>query len=89
MANPRLPESGAAGPGRTDDEFMDALTQGARTPEQFAAWVRKERRRTAYVDGRYTFTVPSVTTANWSQADWMKWIDACDGWDDKSLRDPV
>lgn len=89
MARPTLPESGAAGPGMSDNEFMAAITGGAKTPEEFAAWVRKERRRVAYENGRYSIEVPPVHTGNWTIADWMRWVDACDGWDDKSLKDPL
>lgn len=90
MARETLPRSGATGPTLTDEEFAAALTGGAhKTPEEFAKWARTEARRVAYVDGKYSIRVPDVTTGNWSQREWMRWIDACDGWDDKSLRDPL
>lgn len=28
----------------------------------------------------YVFSVPPVTHANWSNFDWVRWIDGCNGW---------
>lgn len=89
MGDPKLPTSGASGPGMSDEEFMAALTGGVKSPDEFAKWARKEARRIAFVDGKYSVRVPDVAHAPWSMADWMRWIDACDGWHDKSLRDPL
>lgn len=89
MAGKTLPESGATGPGMSDDEFMAALTGGAKSPQEFAAWARKESRRVAYMDGKYRFKAPPVCHAHWTVDDWMRYVDACDGWLDKSLRDPL
>lgn len=90
MAGEKLPRSGHDGPALTDEEFAMALTGGAhKDPKEFEAWVRAERRRVAYENGRYSFTVPPVVHGHWSVADWMKHIDACDGWFDKQLRNPL
>lgn len=88
MANKSLPESGAEGPGRSDDEFMDALTGGAKSPEEFAKWARKEARRIAFMDGKYKFKAPAVCHAHWTVDDWMRYVDSYDGWLDYTLRDP-
>jgi hypothetical protein len=58
-------------------------------PEEHAAWARKEARRVAYETGQYRIEVPYVTTGGWDVRAWMRWIDACDGWYNPTLRDPL
>lgn len=38
-----------------------------------------------YKAGEWVFAVPPVCTANWDDASWIKWIDACDGWRPKAV----
>lgn len=34
-----------------------------------------------YKNGQYRFKAPPVCTARWDDDAWIKWIDACNGWD--------
>ena len=40
----------------------------------------EEQKKEAYKEGWYVFSVPPVCTAYWTDEDWIKWIDGCNGW---------
>ena len=40
----------------------------------------KDRKRAMYRAGRYEFRPPSVSTAQWTEDDWILYIDAYNGW---------
>lgn len=42
--------------------------------------IRRVTKQEAYWAGYYKFEVPPTSTANWTDADWIRYIDINDGW---------
>ena len=39
-----------------------------------------EEKRRRFRAGEYRFKAPPVCTVFWGEGDWIKWVDACEGW---------